>query len=396
VTVHELLDLALRWVHLIAGIMWIGNSMLFNWLDRNLVTPSGAGPLVDGEIWLLHSGGFYQVEKKQLAPHEMPAELHWFKWQNGITWLSGISLLVVVYYLQGAAFLLDPQVAALDPTAAVALCVMVIAGAWLAYDLIWSFARAGSIGATSLSFALLALAAWGLTHLLSGRAAYIHIGVILGTLMTGNVWLHILPSQRALVAATKAGEPQDRTLALRAKQRSIHNNYMTFPLLFIMISNHFPSTYADPRAWLVLFVLMLAGAGVRHMMNIRFHYARWLPWTLAIATVATALLFALTARPAPAASAGAAAFADVRGVVEHRCRPCHSATPSDHTFPAAPLGIVLDTPEQIQRMAPRIAVRAVEQRSMPFLNRTQMTDDERALLGRWIAAGAEIEPAVPR
>jgi uncharacterized membrane protein len=394
VTIHDFLDLILRWIHLIAGIMWVGNSMLFNWLDRNLVKPDdpSARPLLDGEIWMLHSGGFYQVEKKLLAPNQMPATLHWFKWQNGITWLSGISLLIVVYYLQADTFLVDPQIAELDGGATVALCVMVLVGGWFFYDVLWTLIEDRPIVATTVSFAALALTAWGLTHLLSGRAAYIHVGVLLGTLMTGNVWLHIIPSQRALVAATLSGQPQDRALGLRAKTRSIHNNYMTFPLLFIMISNHFPATYSDARAWIVLFVLMLAGAGVRHMMNIRFTYRPWLPWALAIATVGTALLFALTTHERRAVAGGSAAFADVLRVVEKRCRPCHSAAPSDHTFPAAPVGIVLDTPEQIQRMAPRIAVRAVEQRSMPFMNKTRMTDDERALLARWVAAGAKAAP----
>jgi uncharacterized membrane protein len=389
VSIHDFLDLIVRWIHLIAGIMWIGNSMLFNWLDRNLVKRPERGPLFQGEIWMLHSGGFYQVEKKLLAPNEMPAMLHWFKWQNGITWLSGIALLIVVYYMQADAFLVDPQVAQLDPGATVALCVMVLVGAWFVYDATWSLLARHAVLATALSFAALGLVAWGLTGLISGRAAYIHVGVLLGTLMTGNVWLYILPSQRALVAATEAGQAQDRALGQRAKQRSIHNNYMTFPLLFLMVSNHFPATYSDPKAWIILFVLMLAGAGVRHMMNIRFTYRRWLPWALAIVTVATALLFGLTAKERPALAAGGAAFGDVRAVVERRCRPCHSAAPTDRTFPAAPVGVMFDTPEQIRRLAPRIAVRAVEQRSMPFLNKTQMTDDERALVGRWVAGGAQ-------
>lgn len=382
-SLHEFLDLVIRWVHLIAGILWIGNSMLFNWLDRNLV---------EGKIWLLHSGGFYRVEKTLLEPDRYPAIVHWFKWQNGISWLSGISLLVVVYYLQASAFLVDPQVAALDPGAAVALCVMIIVCAWLVYDVVWTALAHHAAWATVISFATLAALAWGLTHLLAGRAAYIHVGVVLGTLMTGNVWLHIMPSQHALVAATRAGKPQDPRLGQRAKQRSIHNNYMTYPLLFIMVSNHFPSTYSDPRAWVVLFVLMLAGAGVRHMMNIRFQYALWLPWALAIATVGTALLFALTARPAAATSGGPASFSQVQGIVERRCRPCHSARPADTTFPAPPLGVVFDSPEQVTRMAPRIGVRAVEQRSMPFLNKTAMTDGERAVLARWIADGARGTP----
>jgi uncharacterized membrane protein len=392
-TLHEFADLVIRWIHLIAGIMWIGNSMLWNWLDRNLVPKPGAGPLSQGEIWLLHSGAFYQMEKKLLGPDEWPkAPVHWFKWQNGITWLSGISLLVVVYYLQGGAFLIDPQVAKLDPTAAVALCLMILVAGWLFYDTLWFALENHPVPATVISLGTLGLLAWGMTHLLSGRAAFIHVGVMLGTLMTGNVWLHIMPSQKQLVKATQEGKPQDKRLSLRAKQRSIHNNYMTFPLLFIMISNHFPATYGDPRAWIVLFVLMLAGAGVRHMMNIRFYFRGWLPWALAIVTVASALLFGLTNHARPAAPAGGpASFAEARTILDARCRQCHSATPSDEVFRAPPLGVMYDTPEQIQRMAPRIEVRAVEQKTMPFQNKTEMTDDERAVLGRWIAGGAKID-----
>jgi uncharacterized membrane protein len=391
-TAHDFLDLILRWIHLIAGIMWVGNSMLFNWLDRNL-EPSDRSvrPLSDGTIWLLHSGGFYEVEKKLLAPGEMPRALHLFKWQNGITWLSGISLLIVVYYLQGGAFLIDPAVDVLEPGAAVALCVILVAGSWFLYDLTWTLLGHHPRTAALFSLAGLCGLAYTLAHLLSGRAAFIHVGVVLGTLMTGNVWLVILPSQRALVAATESGKPQDPALALAAKTRSIHNNYMTFPLLFIMVSNHFPATYGDTRSWLVLLLLMLAGAGVRHMMNIRFFYARWLPAALAIVTVAIGGLFALTAHERAPAAAGAASFAEVRPVFEHRCRPCHSAHPTDSTFPSPPLGVTFDTPEQIARMAPRIHVRAVEQRSMPFLNKTGMTDDERALLDRWITAGAQVQ-----
>jgi uncharacterized membrane protein len=392
VSLHDFLDLVLRWIHLIAGIMWIGNSMLFNWLDRNLVKP-GKGNLSQGLIWLLHSGAFYEVEKKLLAPNEMPAMVHWFKWQNGITWLSGIALLIVVYYMQDAAFLVDPQVMVLQPGAAVAMCVMIIACAWLVYDFTWTFFESRPIAGTVISFGFLIVLVWGLTQLFSGRAAYIHVGVILGTLMTGNVWLHIMPAQRQLIAATLAGKDQDRTLSLRAKQRSIHNNYLTFPLLFLMVSNHFPSTYGDARAWIILMLLMLAGAGVRHMMNVRFTTAHWLPWALAIVTIATALLFALTSRsPAAIASSGSASFTDVRTVVERRCLPCHSARPTDRTFPIAPLGVMFDKPEQIATLAPRIGVRAVETRTMPFMNKTAMTEDERGILARWLAAGAKVAP----
>lgn len=271
---RELLDLLIRWVHLIAGIMWIGNSMLFNWLDRNLVKVSERKGH-EGEIWLLHSGGFYQVEKKQLAPSEMPAILHWFKWQNGVTWISGISLLIVVYYLGGGALLVDPSVSDLGPSAAIGLGLGSIVGSWVMYDLIWrSPLGKKGLPAVVLSFALLFGVAFGLTQLLSGRAAFMHVGVIMGTLMTGNVWMVIMPSQRELVQATTEGREQDHAIAMRAKQRSIHNNYMTFPLLFVMISNHYASTYGNRFNWAVLFVLMVSSALVRHFMNIRFTYAR--------------------------------------------------------------------------------------------------------------------------
>jgi hypothetical protein len=230
---NELLDVVFRWAHLIAGIMWIGNSMLFNWLDRNLVAPGpGAGKLSQGKIFMVHSGAFYDVEKKLLAPGELPDEMHWFKWQNFTTWATGISLMVVVYYMNGAAFLVDPSVRAMGQGEAIAWSLGSLVAAWAVYDGVWMTVgkRAPSV-ATALSFVLLFVAAYGFTLLFSGRAAYVQTGVLIGTMMTGNVWMRILPSQRSLIAATKAGREQDATLSLRAKQRSIHNNYLTFPLL---------------------------------------------------------------------------------------------------------------------------------------------------------------------
>jgi uncharacterized membrane protein len=398
-TAHELLDLLFRWVHVIAGIMWIGNSMLFNWLDRNLIRPAEKAqrPGFEGEIWLVHSGGFYQVEKKQLQPHELPPALHWFKWQNGFTWLSGMGLLVVVYYHQAAAFMVDPEVARLAAGVAIAVSIALLLAAWLVYDVLWLTFADQPRFAAALSFALLGLAAWALAHLFSGRAAFIHVGVILGTLMTGNVWLHILPSQRELIAATREGRPQRRALAELAKQRSIHNNYMTFPLLFTMISNHFPATYGSKSGWIVLAVLMAAGAAVRHLMNIRFGLPRvraWLAPALAVVAVAAVAVFLLTARPAPAAAppGPVPSFAAAAEVIGRRCQPCHSAHPSDRLFPAAPSGVMFDSPDQMRRMAARIRERAVVTRTMPFANRTEITEAERDLLARWIAGGAPVGP----
>jgi uncharacterized membrane protein len=393
VTLSELLDLLLRWVHLIAGIMWIGNSMLFNWLDRNLVKREGSEhrPGYAGEIWLVHSGYFYQMEKKLLAPGELPAQLHWFKWQNGVTWLSGIALLFVVYYMNDAAFLVNPARPAVSSLVAIGLSIGAVLAAWAAYETIWTALQARPRLASALSLALLGAAAFALAQAFSGRAAYIHVGVILGSVMTGNVWTVIMPSQRELIAATKAGRDQDPTLAARAKQRSIHNNYMTFPLLFIMVSNHFPSTYGHTLNWLILAILMVGSAAVRHFMNIRFVTRRWLEPLLLVAAVTIAAVVALTWPRAPAAREGGAAevtFAEVREIVDRRCRSCHSVAPTDAVFAVPPSGVLLDTPAQIQSMAVRIQNRAVITKTMPFANKTAMTDEERAALGRWYESGA--------
>lgn len=387
---RELLDLLIRWVHLIAGIMWIGNSMLFNWLDRNLIKVSDREGH-EGEIWMLHSGGFYQVEKKQLAPNEMPAVLHWFKWQNGVTWLSGISLLIVVYYLGGGALMVDPAVSALEPLSAVGIGLGSIVGSWVIYDLLWrSPLGKKGLPAAVVSFGLLFAVAFGLTQALSGRAAYIHVGVILGTLMTGNVWMVIIPSQRELVQATQEGRKQDHAIAMRAKQRSIHNNYMTFPLLFLMISNHYASTYGNAFNWAVLFVLMISSALVRHFMNIRFTYARWMPAASAAVFFGLTGLFLLTARRVqPVAAGEPVAFAEAQAIVQSRCTTCHSASPTDDIWKSAPSGIVFDSAESIVRLAPRIKERVVLQKTMPLANKTGITEAEREKLRRWVDQGAK-------
>lgn len=396
----ELLDVAFRWAHLIAGIMWIGNSMLFNWLDRNLEKSGQLGRLSQGKIFMVHSGAFYDVEKKLLEPGAMPATLHWFKWQNFSTWATGISLMVVVYYMNGAAFLVDPSVRALEPNVAIALSVGALVVAWLGYDLLWKTlgARLPSV-ATALSIALLFGAAFAFSQLFSGRAAFIEVGVMIGTLMTGNVWFCIVPSQRELVAATVSGREQDPTLSIRAKQRSIHNNYLTFPLLFIMVSNHFPSAYGHHLNWLVLCAVMVGGAGVRHFMNVRYlgdgkeqPAVRWLVPALLAAAVAVVGLVALTSVAAPRPRvAGPVGFARAQEILVKRCAPCHSSAPTDEVFKVAPNNIMFDTAAQIQVMAPRILERAVKTSTMPLVNKTLMTDAERAELGAWIEAGAKLD-----
>jgi uncharacterized membrane protein len=393
----ELVHLIVRWVHLIAGIMWIGNSMLFNWIDRNLEKPADAKKGMVGEIWMVHSGGFYSMEKKFLEPGEMPKNLHWFKWQNGITWLSGISLLILLYFMSAKSMMLDPDVSNISGQAAVGISVGTLLVAFVAYDFMWRSAigRMPAL-ATWLSIAVVLGGSAVFFHFFSGRAAYIHVGVLLGTLMTGNVWFVILPSQHELIAATKEGREQSEKIGYQAKQRSIHNNYMTFPLLFIMLSGHFPSTFSHPQSWLVLLVLAIGSAGIRYFMNVRFTAPLWLFPAGSLFIITAGIVWVLIADPKGDMFKNndkvgrKVEFAEVADIVHKRCTPCHSQTPTNELYKTAPNGVTYDTPQQIKQMAPKIKERAVTLKNMPLANMTQITEPEREALGLWIDQGAEI------
>ncbi len=392
---NELLHLITRWVHLIAGIMWIGNSMLFNWLDRNLERAPDAKPGVVGTMWMVHSGGFYEVEKKSLEPSQMPKTLHWFKWQNGITWLSGISLLILVFYMAASSTMVDPDIADISANTAVLISAASLPLAYLAYDLVWRTAIGKRPGlATVLTLAVVVAASAVYFSYFSGRAAYMHVGVLLGTMMTGNVWLVIMPSQRELIAATMEGREQDPKVGYQAKQRSVHNNYFTFPLLFIMLSGHFPSTFSHPKSWMILTVLALGSAGIRHLMNVRFTNPLWLfpAISLFIITALFALVMisdrdfgggGLPARTTPVE------FGEVADILHRRCTTCHSATPSDNVYRSAPNGVMFDSADQILRKAEDIKLRAVTLKNMPLANLTGITREERAALGAWVDQGAK-------
>jgi uncharacterized membrane protein len=401
VSLNELFDLVFRWAHVIAGIMWIGNSMLFNWLDRNLEKSGALSRLSQGKIFMVHSGAFYDVEKKLLEPGELPATLHWFKWQNFTTWATGISLLVVVYYGNGAAFLVDPSVHDVGSTIAISLSACSLICGWIVYDGIWrTVGEARPRLAIAISIASLCGAIFGFAQVFSGRAAYIQTGVLIGTIMTGNVWMIIVPSQRALIDATRTGKPQDASLSLQAKQRSIHNNYLTFPLLFMMVSNHFSAATTHHLNWLILIAVVVGGAGIRHFMNARYLGAgkelatrAWLAPAAAAAAVVIAGVMGLS-RIEPRPKYGIdhpVTFVRVEEIIGNRCLRCHSLHPVDPGFPAPPLGVTFDTPDQIRVMAPRIKYRAYTLANMPFNNRTQITDTERAELAVWVDAGARTE-----
>jgi uncharacterized membrane protein len=388
------LNIGLRWTHLIAGIGWIGTSLYFMWLDAALIRASSPDAKVEGHAWLLHSGGFYLVERRKLPPGQLPSPIHWFKWEAAMTWLTGLPLLVLVYYMTGGVYLVDPSVSSITPNRAVMLGVGALVVAWIVYDLVWTspLARGRGIPAAILSWALLYAGAFGLTHVLSGRAAFIHTGAMLGTIMVANVWMRIVPAQRDLIAAAEAGRTPDETLSRRAKQRSTHNSYVTFPVIFTMLSNHYPATYGHPLNWLILWLLIVVGAGARHVMIARERHrpADW--WLLPVAAALAAVVF-LTS---PAWLGGKrrgehVSFTAARAVIDRRCLSCHSEKPTDDVFRAAPNGVTFETPESIRLRAELIRTRVVLTRTMPLANKTGMTDAERDLLGRWLDQGAAID-----
>ena len=393
----EWLNLILRWFHLVAGISWIGSSFYFMWLDQSLEPPKKPRDGVEGELWMCHSGGFYQVEKRRIAPGSMPDILHWFKWEAAFTWLSGMGLLAVVYYLSDSAFLIDPARTKLNHAQASAIGISVLAVTWFFYDWLWNSKLGKSQAGFSLALCLVLTAgiSWWLSQLFTGRGAFLHVGAMFGTIMVLNVWVRILPAQQKMIDATKEGRTPDFNLGKAAKRRSVHNSYMTLPVLFIMISNHFPATYSGPWNWVALLLMTFIGGGIRHMQIVGTRRVAWMGIPV---TGALALVIWICA-PKPALNGGLAGqlpppdFAQVRGIIQERCATCHSQHPTDDTFTVAPGGMMFDDPRMIKAFAARIKFRVIDSPTMPFGNKTKMTADERQILGRWLAAGANIDGA---
>ena len=419
----EWLNLSVRWVHMIVGIAWIGASFYFVWLENNL---NRANPRegLSGDLWAIHGGGIYHLEKYKLAPPTMPENLHWFKWEAYSTWLSGVAMLCLVFYANPTLYLLAPG-SSLSGAQGVALGLGSLFVGWFIYSLLCDSAlgkRPGLLGL--VLFVLVIAAAYGFSKVFSGRGAYLHVGAILGTIMVGNVFRIIMPAQRALVAAIAENRTPDPSLPAKGLLRSRHNNYFTLPVLFIMISNHFPSTYGSAYNWLILAAIGVLAVLVRHYFNTR-HNSHKFAWTLPAAALGMICLAYVTGpaprpaaataiqyqplpgtavggyrhdevRPAPAPAVQAAApgpevkFDQVHSVIEQRCTVCHSARPTSELFSSAPAGVMFDTPEQIRQLAPRIQAQAVTSQIMPLGNITQMTQQERDLIAAWIARGAQI------
>jgi uncharacterized membrane protein len=393
-------NLLLRWLHVITAIAWIGASFHFVLLDNSLYKPSDPELLargVDGESWAVHGGGFYHSNKYFTAPKNLPDHLHWSFWESYSTWLSGFALLVVLYFFNATSFLVDPRVHAWSGTAAVVGALIYLGAGWLVYDMlcrVFGKATDGSVGGDAkvgmLVFVYVCVATWIACQLFAGRAAFLLTGAMLATIMSANVFFVIIPGQRKVVAAMRAGQPVDPNHGKRAKQRSVHNTYFTLPVVIAMLTNHYGMVYQHALNWLVLILLMLAGALIRLFFVLRHKGPnRWeLPFAAVLLIVLVAVIVAPKPEPADAAAAPAAPaapgseFAQVRAVIDQRCTMCHNAQ-------VISKNIQLHTPELVARHAQAIYQQAVVLKAMPMNNATQITDAERALLKRWYEAGAK-------
>ncbi len=387
VYLQEWLNLLLRWAHFITGIAWIGASFYFNWLENHLErqnTQSG----IAGYLWAVHGGGFYYLQKFQVAPERLPAKLHWFKWEAYFTWLSGFALLCTLSYWNAGVFMVDSRVADLSSLQAVAIGIASLVLSWLFYDGLCRSPLVRKQGLTVLLiFAWFALLSWLLSQFLSGRAAYIHVGAAIGTIMVANVFFVIIPSQKNLVEALIEQRVPDPQKGQNALARSRHNNYFTLPVLFIMISSHYAGTFGHPWNWLVLLVISMVGVGIRHWFNIRHlekHSRLVLPLSLLLLV---ALIFALKPAPKPDIDDKIAfpSTAAIMPVLQARCVTCHAARPDHPGFAAAPLGVQLDRTEAVDLQALIIFNAVIIKQSMPLANVTHMSDEERDLIARWYA-----------
>lgn len=383
------LHLLTRWFHVVIGIAWIGASFYFIFLENSLNRTENLRDELAGNLWAVHGGGFYYLEKYKTAPKEIPKTLHWFKYEAYFTWISGICLLFMVYYLNPGSMMVDKSVADISDSAAIALGISTLVFGWLLYDFLCRtplLARPKLFALTG--FIILVLISILLSQFLSGRAAFMHIGALLGTIMVGNVFFVIIPSQKALVRAAKEGRPVDPAIGKYAGLRSLHNNYTTLPVIFVMVANHFPATYGNGINWLVLAILMLGSVAVRHYINLH-EKGIHLGWLLPAGAICIFAAVFITAPKAEDASGAKLVYADVQGIIQQRCLSCHSSKPTDDVYKVAPAGAIFETWEQCFQHREKILNRAVQTKTMPQGNKTGITDEEREKLGRWIAQGAK-------
>jgi len=387
---NEWLNLIIRFAHMVTGIAWIGASFYFVWLDNHLQKPpqwkDDKG--VSGDLWAIHGGGFYEVAKYKLAPPAMPTTLHWFKWEAYTTWITGFLLLSLMFYVGAESYLIDKRVADLTQWQAIAIGLgSIVIGVGSYEFLVRTKLKDHGLVLGIILMVLITALSYGLTQVFSARGAYMHIGAIIGTIMAGNVFFGIMPSQRALVKAVEEGTAPDPKYGLNAKLRSTHNTYTTLPVLFIMISNHYPMTYNHEYNWLVLMAIIVITAVVRQFFVLR-HFGKQKPALLAgaiLATIALAIVISPKAVKVDESIAAGVTDAQVMSIIEQRCASCHSDQPTDDIFKTPQGGVIFNGIDSIKQWAPRIKARAIDTQDMPFMNKTKMTEQERQQLAGWIA-----------
>ena len=378
----EWLNLLVRWVHFIIGVAWVGASFYFNWLENHLNRTSPQDKGIDGNLWAVHGGGFYHLKKFTNGPDKLPEVLHWFKWEAYMTWVSGMTLLAIVYYYNAKAMMIDSSVYDLTPTMAIAIGIGSGVLSWFVYDLLCKALKSKPLLLGIIIFIYLAVLAYLLTQFLSARAAYIHVGAAIGTIMAANVFFVIIPAQKELVKALSEGRIPDASYGENGLLRSRHNNYLTLPVLFIMISNHFPTTYGNQYNWLVLIAVAAVGILARHYFNIR-HLTKAM-WMLPTALFGFIMIVMATmpAKQAALEALDKVTTAQVLPIFEQRCFSCHSSKPTQPGFAAPPAGLAYDKEGVLENNVDKINTQ-VMQKIMPLGNLTKMTDEEREKINRW-------------
>jgi uncharacterized membrane protein len=398
----EWLSFAVRWTHVITAIAWIGSSFYFIALDLGLRKTPSLPPLAHGEEWQVHGGGFYHVQKYLVAPDFLPEHLTWFKWESYATWLSGFVMLIVVYYFGADLFLIDRHVLDIPAWGGILISLGSIVLGWLIYDnLCKSPVGNSTTGLMVVLFAVLVAMSWLYTQLFTGRAAMLHMGAFTATIMAGNVAMIIIPNQKVVVADLKAGRTPHAKYGKIAKQRSLHNNYLTLPVIFFMLSNHYPLAFATQWNWVIASLIFLEGVLIRHFFNSR-HGRKGNPtWVWPLVVVIFVLCAWLSSGPKLPAGAETVPspqatlmmqsphFRAASDVVQTRCTMCHSAVPGYEGISEAPKNVILDNDVAVANHAEQIAMQAGYSRAMPPGNLTDMTDDERALLVAWFREGSK-------
>ena len=390
------LDLIVRWIHIIVGIAWIGTSFYFNWLDSRLDRDTNKDG-IEGELWSVHSGGFYNINKLKGPPKNFPKELHWFKWEAYTTWISGFVLLIIVYYLNAEGLMIDKNVNDISPLTAIIISILFLFGSWFLYDFL---CKSKLINNTKLftlvCFITATIICYFLTKIYGSRAAYIHAGASLGTIMAANVFRVIIPSQKNMVDAALKNKGLDLSKGISAKMRSIHNNYITLPVLFIMISAHYPFTYGHKYNWLILAFISILGALVRHYFNLR-NRKQYKPWILPIAGIGMMLMMFYTSIPKIISEKNfenletkEISFTEVQNIIKYRCGVCHTSNPTFEGFEDPPLGIIFDTPDDILKNLTKIKSQSIDSDIMPPGNLTGITIKEREIIANWINQGSKI------